>query len=39
VAAKTIARIESGATEAPHGHTLGAIADRLEVESNEIMSY
>jgi hypothetical protein len=39
VAAKTIARIESGATEAPHGHTLGTIAERLEVESNEIMSY
>jgi hypothetical protein len=39
VAAKTIARIESGATEAPHGHTLGAIAARLEVEPDEIMSY
>jgi hypothetical protein len=39
VAAKTIRRIESGATEAPHGHTLAAIADRLQVEPNEITSY
>ncbi len=39
VTAKTIARIESGATEAPHGHTLAAIAASLGVEPNEILSY
>jgi hypothetical protein len=39
VAAKTIGRIESGATEALHGHTLSAIAARLGIEPNEITSY
>jgi hypothetical protein len=39
VAAKTIRRIESGATAAPHGHTLAAIAARLQVEPNEIANY
>jgi hypothetical protein len=39
VAAKTIARIERGETEAPHGHTLAAIAARLQVEPGEITSY
>jgi hypothetical protein len=39
VTAKTIARIERGETEAPHGHTLKVIAARLGVESNEITSY
>lgn len=39
VTAKTIARIERGETEAPHGHTLKVIAKRLRVEPNEITSY
>ena len=39
VTAKTITRIERGNTEAPHGHTLTAIASRLQVEPSEIMSY
>jgi hypothetical protein len=39
VTTKTIARIERGETEAPHGHTLKVIATRLGVEPNEIMSY
>jgi hypothetical protein len=39
VTAKTIARIERGETAAPHGHTLQVIAERLEVEPNEIMDY
>jgi hypothetical protein len=39
VIAKTIARIERGETEAPHGRTLTAIAAQLQVEPNEIMSY
>ena len=39
VAAKTITRIESGETGEPHGHTLGAVAARLEVEPNEILNY
>jgi len=39
VAGKTIARIERGETEAPHGHTLRAIAERLQVEPDEITSY
>lgn len=39
VSAKTIARIERGETEAPHGQTLRAIAARLQVEPNEILSY
>jgi hypothetical protein len=39
VTAKTIARIERGETEAPHGHTLKVIAARLGVEPEEIMSY
>jgi hypothetical protein len=39
VTAKTIARIERGETEAPHGHTLKVIAARLGVEPNEITSY
>lgn len=39
VAAKTIARIERGETEAPHGQTLRAIAARLQVEPSEITSY
>ena len=39
MAAKTIARIERGETEAPHGHTLRAIAARLQVEPDEITSY
>jgi transcriptional regulator with XRE-family HTH domain len=37
--AKTIARIERGETEAPHGRTLRAIAARLQVEPKEITSY
>ncbi len=39
VAAKTIARIERGATAAPHGRTLNLIAERLAVEPGEITSY
>lgn len=39
MAAKTIARIERGETEAPHGQTLRALAARLQVEADEIMSY
>jgi DNA-binding XRE family transcriptional regulator len=39
VAAKTIARIERGETDAPHGQTLRAIAARLQVEPDEILSY
>ena len=39
VTAKTIARIERGETEAPHGNTLEVIAKRLGVEPNEITSY
>jgi hypothetical protein len=39
VAAKTIARIERGETEAPHGQTLATIAGRLQVEPSEITSY
>ena len=39
VAAKTIARIERGETEAPHGHTLRVIAARLGIEPDEILSY
>jgi len=39
VSAKTIARIERGETEAPHGQTLRVIAECLEVEPEEIVSY
>ncbi len=39
VTAKTIARIERGETDAPHGHTLKVIAARLGVEPNEITTY
>jgi transcriptional regulator with XRE-family HTH domain len=39
VAAKTIARIERGETEAPHGQTLKVIAARLGVEPDEITDY
>jgi hypothetical protein len=39
VTAKTVARIERGPTEAPHGHTLKVIAARLGVEPNDITSY
>jgi hypothetical protein len=39
VSAKTIARIERGKTAEPHGRTLSAIAGRLRVEANEIMSF
>lgn len=39
VSAKTVARIERGDTEAPHGHTLNAIATRLEVDPDEIAGY
>jgi len=39
VTAKTIARIERGETEAPHGHTLKVIASRLGVEPDEITNY
>ncbi len=39
IAAKTIARIERGQTEAPHGHTLDVIAGRLDVEPDDILSY
>jgi hypothetical protein len=39
VTAKTIARIERGETEAPHGHTLKVIAKRLGVEPGEITDY
>lgn len=39
VAAKTIARIERGETGTPHGQTLRALAARLQVEPDEIMSY
>jgi hypothetical protein len=39
VTAKTIARIERGDTETPHGRTLKVIAERLGVEPNEIVSY
>jgi hypothetical protein len=39
VSAKTIARIERGETEAPHGHTLATIAARVDVEPTDIMSY
>jgi hypothetical protein len=39
IPAKTIARIERGETQQPHGKTLRLIAERLGVESDEIMSY
>jgi hypothetical protein len=39
VTAKTIARIERGATAAPHGQTLKVIAARLGVDPDEIMNY
>jgi len=39
VTAKTIARIERGETEAPHGQTLKAIAACLGVEPDEITDY
>jgi DNA-binding XRE family transcriptional regulator len=39
VSAKTIARIERGETEEPHGQTLRALAARLQVEPDEILSY
>jgi hypothetical protein len=37
--AKTIARIERGEVEKPHGTTLDRIADRLGVAPKEIESY
>jgi hypothetical protein len=37
--AKTIARIERGEVEKPHGRTLARIAERLGVEPDEIESY
>lgn len=39
VSAKTIARIERGETEAPHGRTFQLIAARLGVEPDEIADY
>lgn len=39
VTAKTIARIERGETEAPHGRTLAVLAKRLKVDPEEITSY
>jgi hypothetical protein len=39
IPAKTIARIERGDTEKPHGKTLQAIAARLAVEPDEIITY
>jgi len=39
LSAKTIARIERGEVEKPHGETLRTIADRLGVEPEEIESY
>jgi len=39
LSSKTIARIERNEVEKPHGETLKAIANRLEVEPNEIESY
>ncbi|HLJ10800.1 MAG TPA: helix-turn-helix transcriptional regulator, partial [Planctomycetaceae bacterium] len=39
VAAKTIARIERGETEKPHGKTLRLIAEALNVEPDDIESY
>ena len=39
VTAKTIARIERGETEAPHGRTLATIAECLGVEADDITSY
>jgi hypothetical protein len=39
IPAKTIARIERGETQKPHGNTLKGIADRLGVDPDEITSY
>jgi hypothetical protein len=39
LAAKTIARIERGEVEAPHGQTLNTIADRLSVNPDQIKGY
>jgi hypothetical protein len=39
VTAKTIARLERGETEAPHGHTLKVIAARLGVKPDEVTDY
>jgi Helix-turn-helix len=39
IPAKTIARIERGETQEPHGKTLQLIAECLGVEPDEIMSY
>jgi hypothetical protein len=39
LAAKTIARIERNEVEKPHGKTLQGIAERLNVEPEEIESY
>lgn len=39
IPAKTIARIERGETQQPHGNTLNGIADRLGVEPDEIKGY
>ncbi len=39
ISPKTIARIERGETDKPHGMTLGAIAKILEVRPEEIESY
>jgi transcriptional regulator with XRE-family HTH domain len=39
VTAKTIARIERGETDAPHGRTLSLIARHLQVEPKDIASF
>lgn len=39
IPAKTVARIERGETQEPHGKTLQLIAERLGVEPDEIKSY
>jgi hypothetical protein len=39
IPAKTIARIERGETQEPHGKTLQLIAERLEVDADEIKTY
>lgn len=39
VSAKTLARIERGETGAPHGRTLAAIAERLQVDPKDILTF
>jgi DNA-binding Xre family transcriptional regulator len=39
LSAKTVARIERGEVEKPHGETLQKIADRLEIEPEDIETY